>query len=92
MTAFVASGSRLVTDEMFLTAAYTLASHVRDEDLKVGRVYPPLTEIREVSAAIAVATAEIAYKTGLAACQPKPADLREHIESLMYEPAYETFA
>jgi malate dehydrogenase (oxaloacetate-decarboxylating)(NADP+) len=44
----VASGSRLVTDEMFLGAAGALAAETSATDLEQGRLFPPLTRIREV--------------------------------------------
>ena len=50
----VASGTRLVTDEMFMAAAHTLGEfREREEDLKQGSLYPALPRIREVSAHIA---------------------------------------
>ncbi|CAH2040663.1 unnamed protein product, partial [Iphiclides podalirius] len=51
-----------IPDSMFLTAAQTLANFVTEEDLAIGRVYPPLNQIREVSVAIAVAVAKMSYK------------------------------
>jgi malate dehydrogenase (oxaloacetate-decarboxylating)(NADP+) len=77
-----------VTDEMFLAAAKALAAEVREEDLAVGRVYPPLSDVRRVSLAIACAVAEEAYAKGLAEA-PRPKDLRAHVASMMYEPRYE---
>lgn len=82
-----ASRARLVTDEMFLAAAKALATEVRDEDLAAGRVYPPLSDVRRVSLAIACAVAEVAYASGLAE-KPRPEDLRAHVASMMYEPKY----
>jgi malate dehydrogenase (oxaloacetate-decarboxylating)(NADP+) len=83
----IASGARHVTDEMFFAAAKTLAQAVAPADLEQGRVYPPLTRIREVSAAIAAAVAEVAYQQDLAT-KPKPEDLLAAITSDMYEPQY----
>jgi len=83
----VAAKARHVTDEMFMAAAKTLAKNVGEEDLAIGRMYPPLANIRAVSAAIATAVAEVAYQQDLAA-EPRPADLRAWVESLMYRPAY----
>ena len=51
------SRARLVTDEMFMVAAKTLAAEVEEEDLANGRIYPPLSKIREVSAKIGTAVA-----------------------------------
>jgi malate dehydrogenase (oxaloacetate-decarboxylating)(NADP+) len=86
----IASESRLVVREMFLEAAITLAAEVSDSDLAEGRVYPPLHKIRDVSLAIAVAIAQVAYAQGLARA-PKQEDLRAHIKSLMSEPSYQSY-
>lgn len=86
----IASWSRLVTDEMFFVAARTLADIVEPEDLERGRIYPPLTKIRDVSFKIAVAVAEVAYLRGLANL-PIPDDLEAYIRSLMYYPEYENY-
>jgi malate dehydrogenase (oxaloacetate-decarboxylating)(NADP+) len=83
----IACESRSVTDEMFFAAAQALAGQVSEADLELGRVYPALSRIREVSALIATAVAEVAYERGLAR-QPRPADVEAHIRSLMYEPNY----
>ncbi|MDX1394199.1 MAG: NAD-dependent malic enzyme [Gemmatimonadota bacterium] len=84
----VASGATRVTEEMFLAAADALHSRVTRASLAQGRVYPPLTEIRDVSASIASAVAEVAYEQGLAAAR-RPADFETHVRSLMYTPAYD---
>lgn len=86
----MASGSSRVTDEMFLVAARVVAQEVSASDLEYGRVYPPLPRIREVSLAVAVAVAEVAYAEGLAA-RPRPDDLRVYIRSLMFEPEYRSY-
>ncbi len=87
----VASGSKRVTNEMFLAAARTLALEVGEDDLEMGRIYPPLAKIRKVSGAIALATAEVAYKRGLATQLPKPSNLPAYIQSQMYQPIYENY-
>ena len=86
----IAAGARQVTDEMFFVAAQTLAAEVSADDLEQGRVFPPLTRIREVSAAIAAAVAEVAYRRGLAT-KPQPEDIPGYIKSLMYEPKYQSY-
>src|SRR5437763_11844430 len=82
-----AIGSRLVTDEMFMAAAHTLAYLVTPEDIGQGSLYPALPRIREVSAHIAVAVAEVAYKRGLAT-MPRPNDMMAFVEQQMYDPPY----
>jgi malate dehydrogenase (oxaloacetate-decarboxylating)(NADP+) len=83
----IASGSRLVTDEMFMAAAHTLGCLVDDADIEQGSLYPALPRIREVSAHIAVAVAEVAYRRGLATV-PAPNDLMAYVQSQMYDPRY----
>ncbi|MHC5009938.1 MAG: oxaloacetate-decarboxylating malate dehydrogenase, partial [Planctomycetota bacterium] len=87
----IAAESRHVTDEMFFVAAKTLAAQVSGDDLALGRIYPALTHIREVSVKIATAVAEVAYERGLARAQ-RPADLEASIRSEMFEPDYVTYA
>jgi malate dehydrogenase (oxaloacetate-decarboxylating)(NADP+) len=83
----IASRARLVTDEMFMAAAHTLAYLVSGEDIAQGSLYPSLPRIREVSAHIAVAVAEVAYQRGLATGSI-PNDLLAHVQSHMYDPRY----
>jgi malate dehydrogenase (oxaloacetate-decarboxylating)(NADP+) len=83
----IASASRLVTDEMFMTAAHALADCVNPDDLDQGSLYPALPRIREVSAKIATAVANVAYQGGLAV-GPPPNDLSGFIEKQMYDPQY----
>ena len=83
----IASGSRLVTDEMFMAAAHTLAHLVDPDDIEQGSLYPALPRIRDVSAHIAAAVAEVAYKRGLATV-PRPNDMMAFIESQMFDPQY----
>jgi malate dehydrogenase (oxaloacetate-decarboxylating)(NADP+) len=86
----IASQASRVTNEMFFVAAKTLASLVTEKDLEVGRVYPELTRIREVSAAIGVAVAETAFRRGIAR-QIRPANMAAHVKSQMYQPDYENY-
>ncbi|MCZ8203329.1 NAD-dependent malic enzyme [Gemmatimonas sp.] len=86
----VADSSR-VTDEMFAAAARTLASTVTEDDLAMGRIYPSLSRIREVSHAIAVEVARLAYERGLARA-PMPENLSEAVSAAMYQPVYPVYA
>ncbi len=86
----IVSGASRVTDEMFMAAAHALANMVTTADLQQGSIYPPLSDIREVSARIAAAVATVAYKRGLAE-GPRPADALALVKSRMYEPRYHTY-
>uniref|UniRef100_UPI0037BF9760 NAD-dependent malic enzyme n=1 Tax=Gemmatimonas sp. TaxID=1962908 RepID=UPI0037BF9760 len=86
----VADSSR-VTDEMFAAAARTLASTVTEDDLAMGRIYPSLSRIREVSHAIAVEVARLAYERGLARA-PMPENLSAAVSAAMYQPVYPVYA
>ncbi len=86
----IVAESRLITDEMFFAAAKALAAQVTDADLAQGRVYPPLANIRGVSAVIARAVAAIAYERGLAR-REQPEDLMQDITAQMYQPVYQSY-
>ncbi len=83
----VSTGARRVTDAMFIQAARTLASLVRESEMAEGRVYPTLQRIHEVSHAIAVAVAGEVYDKKLNTL-PRPADLPGYIRSQMFQPEY----
>jgi len=70
-----------------MAAAHTLANLVSDVDIEQGSLYPALPRIREVSAHIAAAVADVAYQRGLATGQA-PNDLDAYIQSQMYDPHY----
>jgi malate dehydrogenase (oxaloacetate-decarboxylating)(NADP+) len=82
--------SSRVTDAMFMAAARTLAHSVSEEDLAQGSLYPALSRVREVSAQIAVAVAEVAFRDGLA-CIDRPGDLHELMLQQMYDARYVSF-
>ena len=83
----IASGTRRITDEMFMGAALALARLVTEADLAQGSLYPALPRIREVSAHIAAAIVQVGYNRGLAV-GPVPEDIMLHVRSQMYEPRY----
>ena len=76
-----------ITDEMFLASARSLAELVSEKDLSTSTLYPPLKDIRNASLEIAVALAEKAYDQGVAQLE-RPADLKQHISEMMYDPSY----
>ena len=87
----IVSRSRVVTDEMFLAAAHSLASQVTEADLERGRVYPALSLIRQVSALIARDVAKMAYDKGFTD-REEPEDILADIQENMYQPIYPHYA
>ncbi|HVO68933.1 MAG TPA: NAD-dependent malic enzyme, partial [Aggregatilineaceae bacterium] len=87
----LASEAAHVTDEMFYASARALAQQVSEEDLKLGRVYPALSRIREVSAHIAASVASVAFEQELTALA-HPANLVEFVKEKMYDPTYKMYA
>jgi len=85
----IAAGIRHIHESVFLFAAEGLAAMVTEEDLAVGRVYPPLQQIKEISLKIAVKVAEEAYKDGMASVFPEPEDKKAYIQSLQYNYNYD---
>jgi malate dehydrogenase (oxaloacetate-decarboxylating)(NADP+) len=81
----VASRARTLPDELFLTAARALADRVGQDHLDHGALYPPLTEIRKISLAIAADVATKAHAMGVARAR-RPRNVRRSIEATMYSP------
>ncbi|KAG9470355.1 hypothetical protein GDO78_018031 [Eleutherodactylus coqui] len=87
----IACGVRHISEDIFLTTAEAIAEDVTEENLAEGRLYPPLSTIREVSFKIAVKIVDYAYKNNLASWYPEPADKEAFVKSLVYSPDYDSF-
>jgi len=83
----IACNASFISDEMFLAAANALSAQVETSQLARGNIYPPLSQLREVSMAIALAVAKVAYQQNLAQ-RDFPDDLFVAISELVYDPAY----
>lgn len=77
--------AKTIPNQIFLTAAKTLANLVSESDLANGSLYPPLSQVRELSAHIAVAVADYCFKNGLAQVE-RPADLDKAVREAMWQP------
>ena len=77
--------AKTIPNQIFLTAAKTLANLVSESDLANGSLYPPLSQVRELSAHIAVAVADYCFKNGLAQVA-RPADLDKAVREAMWQP------
>jgi len=88
----IATCSRRVTDSMFYVAAKALARQVTAGDLAQGCLYPPLRDVRHISARIAADVAAEAYSAKLATVQPQPKDLLQFMYDNMYTATYDMYA
>jgi len=86
----IVSGASKITDEMFFTAAKTLAHMVTDEELAAGTLYPDLSKIRQISLGIAASVCRLAWDNGLARYD-EPEDIREHVRAAMWHPDYRPY-
>lgn len=77
----------LITDDMVITAAKALADQVDPAAQERGRLFPPQSEILEVSITSATRIAEFIFNQGAATVE-RPQDIRAWIESLTYTPQY----
>ena len=77
--------AKTIPNQIFLTAAKTLANLVSESDLANGSLYPPLSQVRELSAHIAVAVADYCFKNGLAQVE-RLADLDKAVREAMWQP------
>jgi len=85
----ICAGIRHIHESVFLFAAEGLANLVTEEDLALGRMYPPLSKIKEISIKIATKVAEEAYKEGMASTYPEPKDKEAFIRTKLYNYDYD---
>jgi malic enzyme len=79
----------VVTDGMFAAAADTLAAQVSSADLSRGLIYPPLSELRAVSRAIAASVAAAAVAEGVGAAM-SPDDIEAELDREIWDLGYPT--
>jgi malate dehydrogenase (oxaloacetate-decarboxylating)(NADP+) len=85
--AVFAAKAKRITDEMFIAAAYALASQVSDEELEKGSVFPSMKNIMEVEIKIATKIAQYIFENGLAEVR-RPQNIESFLRSKMYSPGY----
>jgi malate dehydrogenase (oxaloacetate-decarboxylating)(NADP+) len=69
----------------------SLSKQVSKEDLDLGRIYPPLKSIREVSIQIACDIMKWYYKNNNATLYPKPSDFDEYLRKQLYDTTYSSY-
>jgi len=84
----IVSEAREVTESMFAAAADRLAKEVHAEDLASGSLFPPIHDLRRVTARIAEAVVAEARERGVAARILEDAQIPEAVASAMWNPSY----
>lgn len=88
----VATKAKCVTDEMFYVASKTLASMVTEDDLKTGRLFPRVRDIRSVSEKVGAAVAIKAVEQNLntEALPPFKDSWAQYVKDVMWHPHYQS--
>jgi malate dehydrogenase (oxaloacetate-decarboxylating)(NADP+) len=87
--AIYATKAKRVTDAMFIEAAQAVADQVTPEQLKLGMLYPPQSNILEVEIQTAARVAKLVFDSGLARVA-RPKDMVAFIRAHAYKPEYST--
>jgi len=88
--AIYATQAKRVTDDMFLCAAQSVAEQVTQQNLDMGLIYPPQSEILKASIHVAERVAALIFEKGLAGVE-RPMDVGEFIRSRVYQPEYRNY-
>jgi malate dehydrogenase (oxaloacetate-decarboxylating)(NADP+) len=87
--AIYATNAKRATDEMFIEAADAVADQVTPEQLKLGMLFPPQSNILEVELKTAARVAKLVFDSGLARVE-RPPNIEAFIRQHVYKPEYET--
>jgi malate dehydrogenase (oxaloacetate-decarboxylating)(NADP+) len=85
--AIYATNANRVTDEIFIAAAHAVADQVRPDQLKLGMLFPPQSNILEIEIQTAARVAALVFDAGLARVD-RPADIAAFIREHVYKPEY----
>src|ERR1700747_1554006 len=85
--AIYATNAKSVTDEMFIEAAHAVADEVRPDQLQLGMLFPPQSNILETEIQTAARVAKLVFDSGLARVE-RPADMVAFIREHVYKPEY----
>lgn len=80
--------ARYLPDEIYLTVAHVLANYTSEESLMNGNLYPLISEMNELSFAVATSVALFLDKNDLSNLHPKPKDVCEFLHNYLYKLKY----
>ncbi len=81
------SGTPFITDQMFMAASRAVSDMVTDDELKAGQVLPKISDIRKVSAQVAMSVAKVAREAGFG-LRVEDDRLFTMITTAMWDPKY----
>jgi malate dehydrogenase (oxaloacetate-decarboxylating)(NADP+) len=84
--AIYATKAKRVTDAMFIEAAHATADQVTPEQLRLGMLFPPQSNILEVEVQTAARVAKLVFDAGLARVD-RPANMRRSFASTSTNPS-----
>eukprot|EP00877_Chromochloris_zofingiensis_P007125 jgi/Chrzof1/2666/Cz11g24140.t1 len=82
----IVARARRVTDEMLVAAADAVASFVTEDQLKEGRLFPDIKDLRAVSVEVSSAVAKAACDQGNCDMTDIPTDIRAAVLQHMWQP------
>jgi malate dehydrogenase (oxaloacetate-decarboxylating)(NADP+) len=85
------TNTKRATDEMFIGTAHALADQVTPEQLKLGMLFPPQSNILEVELQTAARVAKLVFDSGLARVE-RPTNIEKFIQRHVYKPEYKALA
>jgi malate dehydrogenase (oxaloacetate-decarboxylating)(NADP+) len=85
--AIYATNAKRVTDAMFIEAAHAVADQVTPEQLKLGMLFPPQSNLLEVEIKTAFRVARLVFDSDLARVA-RPSDFEGLIRKHVYKPEY----
>jgi malate dehydrogenase (oxaloacetate-decarboxylating)(NADP+) len=86
--AIYATNAKRATDKMFIEAAHAVADQVTPEQLKLGMLFPPQSNILEVEIQTAARVAKLVFDADLARVD-RPANMEAFIRRHLYKPEYQ---
>jgi malate dehydrogenase (oxaloacetate-decarboxylating)(NADP+) len=89
--AIYATNAKRATDEMFIEAARAVADQVTPEQLKLGMLFPPQSNILEVEVQTAARVAKLVFDSDLARVE-RPPNMEKFIRQHVYRPEYPKLA
>jgi malate dehydrogenase (oxaloacetate-decarboxylating)(NADP+) len=86
--AIYATNAKRVTDEMFIEAAHAVADQVSADQLKLGMLFPPQSNILEAEIQTAARVAKLVFDSALARVARPHDDMVAFIRQHVYKPEY----